>query len=191
MPEMTTATISSAAWALMPNHVHLLIRTGDVPIATLMRRLLTGYAVRFNRKYRRHGSLFQNRYKSILCQEEPYLLELVRYIHLNPLRAGIVGGMPELDAYPYTSHSAIMGRSTKSWQDTYFVPAHFAKAVDRGRELYREYVEQGVGRGRPDLVGGGFRRSSGSWIEPAGENRVRPLPVSGLCPECQKRFEEE
>ncbi len=74
------------AWALIPNHAHLLLRTGLVPIATVMRRLLTGYAVSFNRKYRRHGQLFQNRYKSILCQEDPYLRELVRYIHLNPLR---------------------------------------------------------------------------------------------------------
>ncbi|MGI6387436.1 MAG: transposase [Desulfomonilia bacterium] len=73
------------AWALMPNHVHLLVRTGDVAIATLMRRLLAGYAGRFNRKYRRHGSLFQNRYKSILCQEERYLLELVRYIRKRPI----------------------------------------------------------------------------------------------------------
>ena len=63
------------AWALIPNHAHLLLRTGLVPIATVMRRLLTGYAVSFNRKYRRHGQLFQNRYKSILCQEDPYLKE--------------------------------------------------------------------------------------------------------------------
>ena len=62
----------------MTNHFHLLLRTGAAPIATVMRRLLTGYAVSFNRRHRRHGHLFQNRYKSILCQEDPYLLELVR-----------------------------------------------------------------------------------------------------------------
>jgi len=78
------------AWALIPNRLHLLLRTGVAPIATVMRRLLTGYAVSFNRRHRRHGQLFQNRYKSILCQEDPYLIELVRYIHLNPLRAGLV-----------------------------------------------------------------------------------------------------
>ena len=61
------------AWALIPNHVHLLLRTGNIPIATVMRRLLTGYAVSFNLKYKRHGQLFQNRYKSILCQENRYL----------------------------------------------------------------------------------------------------------------------
>ena len=78
------------AWALIPNHFHLLLRTGLAPVATVMRRLLTGYAMSYNRRHQRHGHLFQNRYKSILCQEDIYLLELVRYIHLNPLRAGIV-----------------------------------------------------------------------------------------------------
>ena len=84
------------AWSLLPNHVHLLLRTGDHPIATVMRRLLTGNAVTFNRRHRRHGPLFQNRYKSILCQEDPYLLELVRYLHLNPLRAGLVDSYSQL-----------------------------------------------------------------------------------------------
>ena len=78
------------AWALLPNHVHLLLRTGLTPITGVMARLLTGYAVEFNRRHRRHGHLFQNRCKSILCQADPYLLELVRYIHLNPLRARLV-----------------------------------------------------------------------------------------------------
>ena len=81
------------AWALMPNHFHLLLKTGQTPIATLMRRLLTGYAVSFNLRHRRSGHLVQNRYKSILCQEDAYLLELVRYIHLNPLRAKIVADL--------------------------------------------------------------------------------------------------
>ena len=78
------------AWALMSNHAHLLLRTGRVAIASLMRRLLTGYAVSFNKRHRRHGHLFENRYKSILCEEDRYLRQLVAYIHLNPLRAGIV-----------------------------------------------------------------------------------------------------
>ena len=67
-----------------------------------MRRLLTGYAVSHNRRHRRHGHLFQNRYKSILCQEDTYLLELVRYIHLNLLRAKIVKSLTESDEYPYS-----------------------------------------------------------------------------------------
>ena len=74
------------AWALIPNHVHLLLRTGHCPLSTVMRRLLTGHAMNFNRRHRRSGQLFQNRYKSILCQEDTYLLELVRYIHLHPVK---------------------------------------------------------------------------------------------------------
>ena len=78
------------AWALLSNHAHFLFRSGEAGISKVMRRLLTGYAVTFNHKYKRHGQLFQNRYKSIICQEDTYLRELVRYIHLNPLRAKLV-----------------------------------------------------------------------------------------------------
>ena len=75
------------AWAILDNHVHILLFSGQKGISTFMRRLLTGYAVWFNQKHRRSGHLFQNRFQSIVCEEDPYLLELVRYIHLNPLRA--------------------------------------------------------------------------------------------------------
>src|SRR3989339_1457728 len=78
------------AWCLMPNHFHLLILRGKQPLAEIMRRVMTGYAVGFNIRHKRSGHLFQNSYKSILCDEEEYLLELVAYIHLNPLRAGMV-----------------------------------------------------------------------------------------------------
>ena len=81
------------AWALIPNHIHLLLKTGNAPISTVMRRVLTGYAIGYNCRHRRSGHLFQNRFKSILCQEDAYLKELVRYIHLNPLRAKIVSNL--------------------------------------------------------------------------------------------------
>ena len=93
------------AWSLMTNHVHLLLRTGLSPIATVMRRLLTGYAVSFNKRHRRYGHLFQNRYKSFLCEEDPYLLELVRYIHLNHLRAGLVSDLKALSKYDLSGHA--------------------------------------------------------------------------------------
>ena len=115
------------ACALIPNHVHLLLRTGRVPIATVMQRLLTGYAVRFNRKYRRHGQLFQNRYKSILCQEDPYLKELVRYIHLNPLRARLVEDMKGLDRFEWCGHGALVGKHTNDWQAIEGVLMYFGK----------------------------------------------------------------
>ena len=83
----------------MTNHVHLLLKTGLAPIATVMRRLLTGYAVSFNRRHRRHGHLFQNRYKSFLCEDDLYIKALVQYIHLNPLRAKAVKDIKELGIY--------------------------------------------------------------------------------------------
>ena len=98
------------AWALIPNHFHLLLRTGPTPLSKVMRRLMTGYAVTFNKRHKRSGHLFQNRYKSVVCEEDPYLLELIRYIHLNPLRAKLVKALKELEKYPWTGHSAILGR---------------------------------------------------------------------------------
>jgi len=98
------------AWALIPNHFHLLLRTGATPLSNVMRRLMTGYAMTFNRRHRRAGHLFQNRYKSVVCEEDPYLLKLIRYIHLNPLRAKLVEDLKALDKYPWAGHSTILGR---------------------------------------------------------------------------------
>lgn len=163
---LTEASTGCYAWAFLPNHVHLLLRTGTVPLATVMRRLLTGYAVTYNRRHRRHGPLFQNRYKSILCQEDPYLLELVRYIHLNPLRAKIVSDLSNLDTYPYAGHSIILGKRGNTWQDVDSVLAHFGRKVTDARRRYRAYVQAGIEKGRrPDLVSGGLTRSLGGWSQ--------------------------
>jgi len=78
--------LSVYAWAFMENHVHILARTGNQPLSTSMRKLLTGYVVNYNRRHTRYGHLFQNRYKSILCEDDPYLLELTRSIHLHPVK---------------------------------------------------------------------------------------------------------
>jgi len=153
------------AWALLPNHFHLLLKTGFSPIATVMRRLLTGYAVTFNRRHRRHGHLFQNRYKSILCQEEVYLKKLVRYIHLNPLRANIVGDLKQLDTYAFCGHSALMGRAKRSWQEVNEVLSLFAAKRRQARAQYRTFVAKGIQQGRrEDLTGGGLLRSAGGWL---------------------------
>lgn len=152
------------AWALMPNHVHLLLRTGSTPIAMLMRRLLTGYAVSFNRRHRRCGHLFQNRYKSILCQEETYLLELLRYIHLNPLRAGLVADLEALAAYRFCGHGTLLGKVKNHWQAVDEVLKHFGSHRRSAQARYRDYVAEGVAQGRrDDLVGGGLVRSAGGW----------------------------
>jgi REP element-mobilizing transposase RayT len=97
------------AWSLMTNHFHLLLRSGSKGLPTIMRRLLTGYAINFNQRHKRVGHLFQNRYKSIICEESTYLLELVRYIHLNPLRTKLVKTMVALDNYPWSGHAVILG----------------------------------------------------------------------------------
>ena len=102
------------AWSLMDNHIHLLLRPRQSRLATFMRRLLTGHAITFNLRHKRSGHLFQNRYKSIACEEETYLLELVRYIHLNPLRACIVKTVEELDYFPWSGHAVILGNKELS-----------------------------------------------------------------------------
>ena len=117
------------AWALLTDHAHFLLRTGDSPLATFMRRLLTGYVGRFNRRHKRYGPLFQNRFKSIVCQEDAYLQELVRYIHLNPLRAGIVSDLKGLNSYQYCGHGVLMGKMACEWQETGYVLGYFGKRI--------------------------------------------------------------
>ena len=152
------------AWALIPNHFHLLLRTGKVPISTTMRRLLTGYAMWHNRMHRRYGHLFQNRYKSILCQEDVYLLELVRYIHLNPLRAGLVPDIKTLDSYSYSGHSVLMAKVSHDWQNTDKVLKLFGEKSGTARRSYRKFLGKGIEQGkRTDLTGGGLIRSVGGW----------------------------
>ena len=152
------------AWALIPNHFHLLLRTGGCPVATVMRRLLTGHAVNFNRRHGRNGHLFQNRYKSILCKEEPYFLELVRYIHLNPLRAGLVRDLDALSKYPFSGHGVIMGKHQQPWQQSRQVLSHFSNRLKAARGHYKAFVAAGVDQGRrTDLTGGGLIRSAGGW----------------------------
>jgi len=152
------------AWALIPNHIHLLLGTGMTPIATVMRRLLTGHAVCFNLRHNRQGHLFQNRYKSILCQKDTYLLELVRYIHLNPLRAKLVEDLDGLENFPYCGHGTIIGKCTREWQETETVLSYFDDRLGPARRGYKVYVAKGIDQGRRwDLTGGGLIRSAGGW----------------------------
>jgi len=152
-----------------------------------MRRLMTGYAVTFNKRHKRSGHLFQNRYKSIVCEEDAYLLELIRYIHLNPIRAGLVNDLRKLDRYRWCGHSAILGNrknpliqkpamsykqsaisssgerqkllAGKTTQD---VLLHFGDTLKVARRRYRQFVNNGIDQGtRPELQGGGLVRSAG------------------------------
>ena len=152
------------AWVLMPNHFHLLCKTRSRPLSSSMRKILTGYVVNLNRRHCRYGHLFQNRYKSIVCQEEKYLRELVRY-NLNLLRAGLVKDMAELSRNPWSGHSALMGKVKREWQDTDYVLSLFGQDRYRRRD-YEKYVQKGSASGRrPELVGGGLVRSLGGWSE--------------------------
>lgn len=162
------------AWSFLSNHAHFLLRSGPAGIAALMRRLLTGYAVSYNRRHKRHGQLFQNRYKSIICQEDAYLLELVRYIHLNPLRAKVVVDLKELDRYSYCGHGALIGKEKREWQEVEYVLGFFGKRIGEARKGYISYIKKGIDLGRrPELVGGGLIRSLGGWDE------VKKIRLSG------------
>ena len=163
-----TGALTVYAWALMDTHFHLLVRTGRQALSASMRKLLTGFVVNFNRRHKRYGHLFQNRYKSIICEEDPYLLELTRYIHLNPLRAGIVKDMDGLDSHPWTGHAVIMGKQAYPWQDRKSILAYFGKTDGTAKARYRRFVEKGLTMGgRGDLTGGGLLRSAGGWAEVA------------------------
>lgn len=159
--ELATGTNTAIyAWALMTNHAHILLRSSEFGLSGFMRRLLTGYAVSYNRRHRRWGHLFQNRYKSIVCDEDAYFTELVRYIHLNPLRAKLVKNLLKLDRYRWCGHGVLMGQVNYDWQDRDYVLKWFGKTENKAINDYRNYVKKGVDRGRrPELVGGGLIRS--------------------------------
>ncbi len=162
------------AWAILDNHVHLLLFSGKEGISTLMRNLLTGYAIWYNRKHRRSGHLFQNRFKSIVCEEDPYLLELVRYIHLNPLRAQMVQSVEELNRYPWCGHSALVGKHLDDWQEREYVLQQLSTNRKEAIRIYQEFLSEGKDGGRrPELVGGGLIRSLGAWSQVLSLGRKR------------------
>lgn len=194
------------AWALMRNHVHILLRSGSRGLAKYMRRLLTGYAITYNRRHSRRGYLFQDRYKSIVCDEDSYFKELVRYIHLNPLRAKIVKDLSELDRYPWCGHPGLVGVVKYSWQDRDYVLSWFGKRQESALRAYRQYLLDGISQGRrPELVGGvrdqperGRDRSdkSGTDGEAAvdqrilgDENFVMKMKREYLSHECERAFD--
>jgi putative transposase len=158
------------AWCLMDNHVHLAIRTGARPLATTMRRLLTGYAVSFNRRHGRAGHLFQNRYKSIVIDEERYLLALVRYIHRNPVRAGLVESVDALAEHPWSGHAALVGATARGFQEVDAVLSRFGARVGVARRALRDFMGAAQASAEERVFeGGGLRRSMG----------VRTRSVSG------------
>ena len=127
------------AYCLMPNHVHLLVETGNQPLSTFMQRLQQSYTQYFNRTHRKVGHLFQGRYKAIVCDKDAYLLPLIRYLHLNPVRAKLV---KHVDDYSYSGHTAYLtGRATDVLDPTPGL------AVFGGTRAYRQFVREGLGEG--------------------------------------------
>jgi hypothetical protein len=140
----------------MPNHAHVLLRTGKLPLSALAQRWLGPYATTFNLLHHRAGHLFQGRFKNVLVEEEAYLLELVRYIHLNPVRSRLPATIDTLDTYPWTGHAVLLGNATFAAQDTAFVLGQFASKLREARLAYRKFVREGLQNGSsPDLEGGG------------------------------------
>ena len=154
------------AWVLMDNHVHILFKSGKDGISAVMRKLLTWYAQYFNRRHRRTGHLFENRYKSILCDEDNYLLALIRYIHLNPIRAKIVTTIEQLDRYPWSGHRTLIGKARHPWMDVDHALSEFGTTRRKAVNEYRRFMQDGLGQGRlPELTGGGLIRSKGGWSQ--------------------------
>lgn len=152
------------AWALMPNHVHLLLRSNGGGLTLLMHKLLTGYGVYFNRRHNRVGYVFQDRFKSILCDEQMHFRKLVRYIHLNPIRGGLVKDIWELNRYPWCGHSVILGNQRADWQDVDTVLALFGRTREEAMKAYMDYLLEGLLTGpEEELEGGGVIRSAGGW----------------------------
>jgi putative transposase len=131
------------AYCFMPNHLHLLVEMQEDPISRIMQRVLTSYSQYHNRKYGKIGHVFQGRYKSILCQSDQYLGELVRYIHLNPVRAKMVA---RADDYEFSGHRAYLGLDASGLVDAGPVLRHFGGTKRRAVEVYERFVEAGIGQ---------------------------------------------
>lgn len=167
------------AWVLMDNHVHLLFRSGEAGISSVMRKLLTWYAQYFNRRHKRTGHLFENRYKSILCDEDVYLITLVRYIHLNPLRSNIVETMDQMDHYPWSGHCALLGQAEYSWMDVAYILAQFGDTRRKAIMNYRQFVGEEIkSTDDQNFSGGGLVRSLGGWSQVLAVRRKGQLEES-------------
>jgi len=125
------------AYCLMPNHVHLLVETGSIPLAKFMQGLQQSYTQHFNRSYRKVGHLFQGRYKAIICDRDKYLLALVRYIHLNPVRAKLAA-RPE--RYAYSGHNSYLTNGTAK-----IVEVTPILKLLGGKKAYERFVLEAIG----------------------------------------------
>jgi hypothetical protein len=132
----------------MENHVHLLLEAGEIPLSRVMQRFGSGYTQYFNWRHKLVGHLFQGRYKAILCDKDSYLLELSRYLHLNPVRAKVVKDPGE---YVWSSYrSYISDGSKQPWLETTEVLRQFSRTVRESKKLYRKFVLEGIDEGHKE-----------------------------------------
>ncbi|WJW75450.1 transposase [Thiohalobacter sp. IOR34] len=135
------------AYCLMSNHYHLLVETPDGNLSRGMRQLNGVYTQRFNRRHGRVGHVYQGRYKGILVQKGTYLLELARYVVLNPVRAGMVA---EAGQWPWSSFRASIGEeSAPAWLETDWLLAQFGETRGKAVRRYIRFVREGVGASSP------------------------------------------
>ena len=139
------------AYVLMGTHVHLLIETGQVPLSKILQGINQRFTMYFNWRHGTVGHLFQGRYKAILCDKDAYLLSLVKYLHYNPVRAGMVRQPEE---YRWSSHREYIGLNKDGLVDTGLVLGMFSKDLRWGRRLYRKYM-----RGEEKTSGEDFYRT--------------------------------
>lgn len=136
------------AYVLMSNHVHLLMETGETPLSKILQGINQSYTTWFNRKNKTVGHLFQGRYKAILCDRDTYLLSLVKYIHLNPVRARMIRNGED---YPWSSHGSYVGHERKGMVDEDLVLRMFSEDKGRARRLYQAYVGDGSAVKKEDI----------------------------------------
>lgn len=144
------------AWTLMDNHYHFLVQTNHLPMSKLMQPLNSGYARYYNKKYGRSGYLFQGRFKSILCQDQDYAKKLIRYIHLNPLRAGIVKSPEQLKNWTWCGHGCLIGineATGKSFQNREKSLRRFGTEEKEAIQNYLNFLFENYDISNPEAVG--------------------------------------
>lgn len=133
------------AFCLMRNHIHLIMQVDDIPLSRIMQNVSLRFTKWINFSRSRTGHLFQGRYKALLIDADAYLLELVRYVHLNPVRAGAAVDPEE---YPWTGHPGYLGKELLPWLTTDFVLSMLSPRIEQARKAYESFVRDGMGEGR-------------------------------------------
>lgn len=166
-------------FCLMNNHIHLAIQVGEIPLSKIMQTIAFRYTRKINRRKKRIGHLFQGRYKAILVDENSYLLELVRYIHLNPVRAGIAQKPTD---WRWSGHNAYLGKERIEWLTTDAVMGQFGGRVDAARGRYAAFIAEGCGEPIAAVLRGG---SEGGRI--LGDDRFVERTLKKLTKEEKKK----